>query len=304
MTDILPFPNDIERLRNTASKKMEQEEYLSAKNLFVQLYQLAPSFEHCRKLVEATRLTGDFSLALEYAEDYAENFLTNQESFTDYVHLLVLDAQYLAAHRLLSLTSFPTDELNEELKKVEQAQDWLNEGSLAKFQQLNKWEASMQPIPVIEWRLWEKGFTKNAFSEICRDYLSDAKNPFVVPKLVEALVQLGVTETLVVQGKDVNLSQLKPVEQTTVFQHAMAYLKKQNLKQIQLEEMVLTELNAHFALMYPFLPEEKEVIKWVDSYIIEYQSLFSEEITTSELEHYAKIQAKKQELRLIFQTLL
>jgi hypothetical protein len=55
---------------------------------------------------------------------------------------------------------------------------------------------------------------------------------------------------------------------------------------------------------YPFLPNESEVLAWVDSYLLEYKSLFGDESAGEQLQNYERIQQKKQELREIYQKLL
>lgn len=305
MTDVLPFPSEAERLWMMINKKIEEQNFLAAKDLSLQLYQLEPTFQHCYKLIQTYQHLGEFQQALEYAEDYLEVFLNDEKNFTEYIHLLILAEQYLSAHRWLVATVFPTEGLKEELSQIEQAQQWINGNeTFDKRQQLMRWEKSMRPIPQKEWQGCIKRLTRLDFITICKDYFKQATNLFILPKLVEELVKIGVTESFDIQGQTVDLSLLTSPEKMPFFMQARTYLQTMHLKDQQLEELVITELNAHVALMYPFLPAEEEAECWVDSYLQDYQEVFGGYEDTPTIDVAPKIQAKKQELRRIYQTLL
>jgi tetratricopeptide (TPR) repeat protein len=305
MSEILSFPNEAERLWAYGNKKFEHQEFLAAKQLFEQLYQLEPTFQHCQKLVETLQHLGEFTQALDQAEDYLENFLNNPSSFEMYLRLLMLDGQYLAVHSWLHQTVLSFDELKQDLQKLEFAQELIGANDrVLKRRQLQEWESTGYPVPQKPWNEWLKNSSAADFLRLCQEFLPTAKNPFIIPKLVEELVKIGADGEVMICGQIVHLSELTLLEKTPTLQQVHKLLKQKQLKDVQLEEMIIAEIHAHFALLYPFLPNESEVLAWVDSYLLEYKSLFGDESAGEQLQNYERIQQKKQELREIYQKLL
>ncbi|KAF1306037.1 hypothetical protein [Candidatus Enterococcus willemsii] len=305
MTEIFSFPDEPQRLWINGNKKMEEQEFLAAKEDFLQLYQLEPTFRHCRKVVSVLQMLGEFSAALDFAEDYFDHFLAEEAAFVEYVHLLLLDEQYLFAHRLLHQAPFETSQLVNELQQLEQMQEWMAvDHQQIKWQQLLRWDQSKSPIPQKAWHKWIKGMSLNNFFQLCQDYVALRKNPFILPKLIEELVRDGAQQSIQIDEQVIDLATLKDLDQMPIFQRIKQAVENQQLKDPQMKEMLLTEINAHFALMYPLLPPEVDAQKWADSYVLEYQSWFGDEVAQKELENYATIQAKKQQIREIYQGLL
>ena len=73
---------------------------------------------------------------------------------------------------------------------------------------------------------------------------------------------------------------------------------------LQLAEGIAMEGQAHFSLLYPFLPTVNEVPDWVESYGLEYKGMFGDEQAMLQLNDYEKIQQIKQKLRELYQELM
>ncbi len=304
MSDLINFPAEPQRLLHQGEQKLSQQDFLAAKKLFTQLYTLAPTFANSRKVIQSLQMLGEFEQALVLAEEHLPVFLSDQEGFKEYIHLLLLAGQYLAAHRLLQQTTLPTDELKAELQQIEQAQRWfVNEQSLKK-QQLDAWERSLRPIPPKSWQEWLKQLTLADFFDLCQQCLQSAQNPFIIPKLVEELVYVGARGKLTIGQQVIELEHLLLPQQMPVFKKVMAFVQQQTQQEPQLTEMLTAEIAAHFALLYPFLPAEDAAEKWGNSYLLEYRSLFDDQTAATALLDYAEIQAQKQKLRAIYQRIL
>lgn len=305
MSDILSFPNEAERLWANGNKKLAEQEFLAAKQLFEQLYRLEPNFQHCQKLVQILQDLGEFPQALEVAEDYLDDFLNEPTSFEMYLRLLMLDGQYLAVHRWLQQTSRSFEQIQQDLQKLEYAQALIGANErVIKKNQLQQWDQTNHPVPQKAWNNWLKNSSLTEFLQLAQEFLPTAKNPFLLPKLVEELVKVGATGEVIIQGKTVHLSELTLLEETAALRRAHECIQHQQLKDVQLEEMITAEIDAHFALMYPFLPSEEEISAWIESYLLEYQQLFGDEAAGEKLQHYGAIQQKKQVLRQIYQKLM
>ena len=310
MAEIYPFPNDQERLWANAQRKMAEKDFLQAQQLYQELYRQMPTFDCCRQLVAATQALGEFKQALTYTEDYLDEYLAEEAYFIEYVHLLIVAGQYLLARAYIQASAFSTAvraTLIDELTQVEQAQQWLQAGyaqeRTLKEQQLKRWEQTMQPAGQSEWTQWTQQLTYLDFQQLCKNYLPQATNPFLIPKLMEELVKLGDNQIYQIHNQSIDVSKLVLPQRMPFVRAGVRYLKEIDLANPQLEELVRAEWQAHCALMYPFLPQESEASLWIDSYLFEYQALFGD-IEPVEQEIPLAIQEKKAKLRHIYQKLL
>ncbi|GEQ50382.1 hypothetical protein [Tetragenococcus koreensis] len=306
MADIINFPDKDERLLENGNKNMEAQDFLAAKNDFKKLYQQTPTFFYAKKLVAVLQHLGDYAGALQLADDHFTAFMNDSEGFTGYFHLLLLDTQFLAAHKLLQYKNtrreFP--QLKEELNQLENAQTLLSADlKSVKKKQLDYLDKVQQPIKPQDWQTLIKGVSLADFLAICQEYLPHVQNPFIPPKLIEELVQDGAQGEINVVGKKINLAELPLPEDTEVLHKTLAIIEEEVQDNPQLKMLIIPEIKAHFALLYPFLPNENEAIDWAQSYILEYKEMFGEDISTEEWSHYQQIQAKKEKLRQIYQSL-
>ena len=124
----------------------------------------------------------------------------------------------------------------------------------------------------------------------------------MLPKLVEELVRLGSSQQFELidymgDQRQIIPNQLSLLREVPVFsQMRQAVNERIGQENPTLAEGILEELNDHFALSYPFLPEPQEIDRWVQSYIDEYQDLFAKSEPQAIDE---EIQRKKTRLRKI-----
>ena len=128
MSEMIPFPDKEAQLLASGTRKMLAQDYLSAKKDFEKLYSFAPSFENVHQLIEVYRLLGDYEAAVFYAQEYEAEYLSNPDFFEQYIHLLLLNKQYLWVHRLLKKR--PNEKLQRDLIQLETTQEFIAEYDL------------------------------------------------------------------------------------------------------------------------------------------------------------------------------
>lgn len=305
MAEIISFPDEPDRLWTLVQKKIEVNDLLAAKEYLSQLCQLEDKFLYIKKYVSVLQSLGELQQALEIVENHIDSFLNEEEAFSEYIHLLLLDSQFLLAHRWLNYTLFDNSQLLMETKQLEQVQELFNSNERkSKLSKLMDWDKKQRPVLSKDWQNWIKNLTKDTFYEICQNYFEQGTNPFLQPKLVEELVQIGEDRELLIGNNRIDLSVLPLLEDSIAYKKGLTYIEDYLSTEIQISEMVLAEFSAHFALMYPFLPKVEEMKQWVNSYFLEYQGMFGDEEALEELIFYDSIQEKKQAIREIYQTLL
>lgn len=306
MADIIHFPDGNKRLLKSGNQNMSNQDFLAAKRDFKALYQLSPTFSYAKKLILAMQNLGDYSGALQLADDHFTAFMNDSEGFTIYFHLLLLDAQFLTAHKLLSYikTAKKLGKLEEELQQVEKTHSLLSADlKTAKKRQLEELDKTKQPFNPRDWQSFIKDISLKDFIILCQEYLIHAKNPFIPPKLVEELVKDGAKETVNVHGKKVNLAGLPLPEDAEVLVKTITAIEEKTQDNPQLQVLILPEIRAHFALMYPFLPDASRAEDWAQSYLLEYRAMFGEDISVKQLDNYQQIQDKKRKIRQIYESL-
>lgn len=289
MGDTIEFPKPEDRLRHAAEKAYQAKDYLKAYQYYQEIYTQQSSFEINQCLVGCLQQLADFSKALEVADDFLDEYLQEEQGFIQIGHLLILAGQYLQARKWLMLaeksSAIPPaagENFARELDKVEEVQQILGlEDFLGKKQALSRMDQSNQPVSGAIWHHFSQGLTKNQFLSLMSDLLPQLHNPFLLPKLVEELVCLRSSQPFELidytgNKQQIIPSELFPLREMPVFKQMQQVLDEQiGQENPILAESILEELNDHFAVSYPFLPATEEIEPWVQSYIDEYQSLFS-----------------------------
>ncbi|MHC5267715.1 hypothetical protein ACYSNO_00810 [Enterococcus sp. LJL98] len=308
MSELIPFPEKAEQLSVSGTRKMLAHDYLAAKKDFLLLYEMSPDFTNVQKLVEALRLLGNFEEAVFFAKEYEANYLSEEDTLKDYLRLLLLDGQYLKVHQLLQIK--PDERLQKELLQLEAAQNLIGTNEYdEKKRQLAAWDQKGLPVLGTVWSAWLKRLTLAQLIHLAKIYLVGAQNPFLPPKLIEELLTCGVKEkilmgTLLHKKKQVDISCLSTLEKSRELQLLLQLIAETWENQDpQMAEGIALEAQAHFALLYPFLPPLKEIPAWAESYRLEYLGMFGDEKALETLQSYTEIQKRKQKLREIYQDL-
>lgn len=297
MGEIISFPDENERLQKLADKQLAKGDFLAAKKSFKKLYEKSPNERYARKLIQILVRLGDYTSARSFFEEHG--LLTEEQDFSDYLHVLMLDNQFLTCHKWLQKR--PNIELLEELDQLEQAHDLISSVLMERQEQLASYDQRALPLSPEEWQNFTQSISLAEFLQLVQTYLPQADNPFLPPRLVEELVACGAKGEISLGEKKLALESLTLPEQAPVFVQIMHEIEAECQDQPQLLELILADLNATFALMYPLLPALSEADSWVQSYLLEYQLMFGNEKVAVELNKYAQIQKKKTEIRLIYQ---
>ncbi|OTN76271.1 hypothetical protein A5886_001348 [Enterococcus sp. 8G7_MSG3316] len=311
MGETIDFPGPEQRLQLAAEKAYQAKEFLQAYRLYRELYTLEHTYAINQWLVECLQQLKEFSEALDTADDYLDDYLKDRDGFLQVGHLYVLDGQYLKAHRWLHLghrQQVDTEMLQQlrfEIEKVEEVQQILGmEDHLAKKELLLNIDNLRQPVNYHSWQSLVQGMTSQQFIDLVRDLLPRMRNLYLIPKLVEELVRLDVHETFSVvdymgETKTIDPSKLAVLPDMPVYQQIMARINDTIAQDDPiLAESVIAEISDHLAISYPFLPPERQVNAWIDSYVADYRGENEQE---SQTKAKNSIQIRKERLRRILQ---
>lgn len=306
MNKIIEFPDADAQKLIQAKKAMEQQEWLRAKSLFEALLQKGGAKDaFFIDYLQVLQHLGEFSYAIQKMRQAGNTFLI--ENYEWYLHLIMLNEEWLMAHRLL--VKRPNSTLLAELEQLESLQPLLyptlleeKRGMLLRFA-----EQSQPPLPK-EWGKFREKLTLPQLFELSRAYLPRAKNPFLVPKLVEELVCCGAIgsveiQTIFDETLSCELSSVKSLVEEQIFIEILENLEKELEQYPGLFEVARGEVHSQMALMYPFLPEE--IVTWSNYYqkYIYYQ-FFEEESLPDYSDEEAQIHQKTEKIRAIYQKII
>lgn len=311
MGEKVDFPNQYQRLMWQGKKALTEENYLKAVQKFGVAYKMQHSFEGNRLYVESLSRVNDFAKGIRIAEEYFDDYLNSPTSFLQYFHLLLLDHKFLRARKYMRLgrriAALPSDELQEawvELDQLESIQHLiLPEAVGQKKCLLKRMEDSKQPVRPGEWELLTSEITYWEFNSLMMDYLPTAENPFLRPRIVEELVKLGCDLLIPVKGLNgevhrVQPNLLQPPEKSPALKRMVQYVEEAigNLDPI-LTEAIVSEIQGHYALAFPFTPQDESPVSWAQSYLLDYQSMLPSLPEIEETDRIRGIQEIKQGYR-------
>ena len=219
---------------------------------------------------------------MQFAEKFQgttkiQQVLTNF-SFVFVTPRLLNGAKVCVATRRPALADFDFAQAKQELKQLEQVFAFYDlESVQEKREYLLQVNRSLFPVPQGKWEEVLARLPYASFVSIAKEVLAKAHNPYLRPPLVDELVKLGYQEELVIQD-------LKGVAQTCCFKDLRLPLELPTLRQMLqylgkehgqedpiLLDSIKGEVEAHFALAYPFALEIKAPLEWAESYWQKYQ---------------------------------
>lgn len=314
MGQTILFPSDREREEKLGKTAWEKGDYGKAQSHFERAYQAVPDYQLNRQIVSCLEKQGAFHQALQFAEEFQEEYDQDPAGFDQLFHLYLLHQDFLMARKYLclatrrpALADFDFAQAKQELKQLEQVFAFYDlESVQEKREYLLQVNRSLFPVPQGKWEEVLARLPYASFVSIAKEVLAKAHNPYLRPRLVEELVKLGYQEELVIQDlkgvaqtccfKDLRL----PLELPTLRQ-MLQYLEKEHGQEDPiLLDSIKGEVEAHFALAYPFAPQIKAPLEWAESYWQEYQVALGT-IPVESLTSFAEIQLAKQDLRNLLQ---
>lgn len=314
MGQTILFPSDQEREQKLGKSAWEKGDYQKAQHHFEAAYQLAPDYELNRLLVGCLEKQGSFYQALQLAEEFQEAYDRDPVGFGQLFHLYLLRQDFLLARKYLrfgsrrpELVSVDFSQAEQELQQLEQVFAFYDlESVQEKREYLLQVNRSLLPVPQGKWEEVLNRLPYVSFVSIVKEVLGKARNPYLRPRLVEELVKLGFQKELSVQDLKGNLqtccfAELQlPLEQPTLRQMLRHLENHHGQGDPVLLDSIKSEVEAHFALAYPFAPQNEAPQDWAESYWQEYQVALG--MTGSEsLTPFAAIQEAKQDLRNLLQ---
>lgn len=318
MGEKIAFPNEPERLLILGKKAMAEKDYLLASRQFQKAYELQPSFETNQLWLESLEKQTQFEAALEVAKDYQTEYFLNEDGFQAYFRLLLLSRRFLQARAYLqsgtqqeTLAQLDFSELWQQLAQLETVQQLVDPEAIAErrglLQRINQ---TFRPISGKDWDFLIQSICFASFESLLENFLPQLQNPFLRPKLVEELVRLRSQRTYQVPDlsgikQEVRPDQLVLPVASPALREMTGFIEETlGQEDPVMCEAVVAEVKAHFALAFPFAPQEEDPRKWAESYLWESRALFGDETASAELENYQEIQNQKAQLRKIYANLM
>lgn len=315
MGETIEFPDDYQRLIRAGKKALENRDHLEAVIELKKAAELQDTFEVNHLLVEALSMNNDFKSALELADQRFADYLESPDRFMEYFHLLLLNHQYLQARHYQVMVrknrDFPQEIFQEALAELQQLEGIVElvdpESFYHKRDLLQKIDASGRPFSPGQWAELTEGLSFEGFQRLTGEFLPTVNNPFLRPRLVEELTQLGSEQLVTVKDLAGRPQQVKPnllelPEKAPALETMIRYVEEQlgNRDPI-LAEGVISEIQAHYVLAFPFNPQDEAPLAWSRSYLVEYQEVLNGSLESDLLD--PEIQQQKADYRKIYQRL-
>ncbi|KAF1300136.1 MULTISPECIES: hypothetical protein [Enterococcus] len=318
MGDTVKFPDEYQRLLWQGQQLMEKAEYLGAAAAFEKAYQLAPNFDNHLLWTKALVKLEDFDKVLRIAEDWYEEYFSHRTGFRLYTQTLLLSRRFLKAREYLligkkakKIDNILIEELFQQLQQLENIQQLVDPESVPqKRRLLREFDQAIGPISKNDWDVFTQNVTYLSFLSLIKEFLPIATNPFVRPRLAEELVKLECNKIFVVKSLEGTLQEFQPnlltlPEKAESLQQMIRHVEETTGQDDPaLSAAIVAEIQAHFALAFPFPPQELQPEAWAESYVLEYAAMFGNEDANRELMRYQEIQQEKTRFREFFQQLI
>lgn len=314
MGQTILFPSDREREEKLGKLAWEKGDYKKAQGHYEAAYQVAPTYQLNRLIVSCLEKQGAFFQALAFAAEYQEEYDRDPAGFGQLFHLYLLQQDFLLARKYLrfgarrpELGTVDFQGAKQELQQLEQVFAFYDlESVQEKREYLLQVNRNLLPVPQGKWEEVLARLPYASFVSIAKEVLAKAYNPYLRPRLVEELVKLGYQKELLVKDLKGQLQACcfadlcLPLEQPGLQQMLQHLESHHGQEDPVLLDSIKSEVEAHFALAYPFAPQNQAPQDWAESYWQEYQVALGA-IDAESLAPFAEIQQAKQDLRNLLQ---
>lgn len=272
----LSFPNEHQNTLERAKDAFTTQNYQACLQA---LHQLVPESlgETEQKMIVSCQLAlGEYEAALTYMKKHPE-LLTTKEMYTNYLQALCMTYRFLDAW----FVSCALDDVSLQQKVLEMENAYLQfhpEQKIKKERELL--DLSQGKRQTKNWLAFLDGLTSQQAKALLPALLvyQTQTQAQLKSKAAELLVKLNetrhldVTHPLTMKVHRVAFSELTTLEQSEQLQ----VLDQTSLilaTQPQVLAATVTEIRAHWAYLYPFLPEVTQVKQWIDVYALDYKIL-------------------------------
>lgn len=246
---------------------LEKGNVLLALEIFAGAYQEKQTFYLNRRIVALLDETGDFQEALQYAEEWAEKYLTSLNYFPLYFRLLVKNQLYIQARIALVYwkKKIPAEEgqcIQELADQLQMAEDFAETFESAdRIRRLNAFEGinalpAFQQIALVK----EMGrLTIKEFTAMAKEMLAEKDlNYFARSSIAEELVKLDAEESFDFLWFSGEVKTFVPAQtflpgKNLLYQKVLAELTRRlEDDDPSLLENLKEEARVHFAVLFPF----------------------------------------------------
>lgn len=298
----LSFPNEHQKTLERANDAFAKEDYQACLQALNQLVPESLGKTEQKMIISCHLALGEYEVALVYMKQHPE-LLTTKEMYVDYLQALCMTYRFLDAW----FVSCALDDVSLQQKVLDMENAYLQfhpEQKIKKERELLDLAQGKRQSK--NWLAFLDGLTSQQAKELLPALLvyQTQTQAQLKSKAAELLVKLKetrrleVTHPLTMKVHSIEFSALTTLEQSPQLQ-ALDQMSLILATQPQVLMATVTEIRAHWAYLYPFLPEVAEVKQWLDVYALDYKILKTD---TNETQTASgkNIQETKEKIRLKF----
>lgn len=289
--------DDRKKLQIQAETALHEKNYQLAVDLFSKLYLTKKSARGNFFLVQALAGLKDYPVALDFAQEYMNSYLAEDERLVFYIHVAVFAGKSLKVYQLLeSLKPYLTDSESQLFYSTLSFEfELFEQQGIVDIAQLKKQLHYLGALKPLKQRTVAKkaaALSYQDFIVVVKDALVDKNvHPIVRTSFLNDLRLLNVREEFDFQsflnGKMRLIpQQLKGLEQTEAFQSYAVLILGDTSRPTNLSQQILDEITLKLMILYPnFLEVEQKQDLW-------YHVLLNEQQFLKATESYAQIATK------------
>lgn len=296
------FPDEQQRLQAQAKTAFLNEEYHACLSALAQLVPESLAKEEQEMIVHCQMALGEYEAVLLYLKEHAA-LLTTQNMYTCYIQALCKTYRFLDAWFVSC--ALGQDDLQQTVLMMENGYlQFHPEQATQKARQLLDLKQGKRQVKA--WLAFLEGLTSQQAKTLLPELLVYQAETQVAlkSKAAELLVKLNesrvldVTHPLTKQQHAIDFSTLTTLEGSKQLQ-VLDQESRRLANEPQTLAATVAEIRAHWAYLYPFLPEVKDVTQWIDVYALDYKVSHLAQPVYQEIA-LANIQETKEKIRLKF----
>jgi hypothetical protein len=290
---------DYESQLQAAQEALRREDWYTASNLLLEIYETTQTWEINHRLVTALYMDEQYQLAENYSFDFLEEYLATPEHFRLILQLALQNQQFIYARQLVEMVDEPVQQA--EWREAIQKEETIAEQTMA---------TTLKTVARQFYHMSDYGFNEQrqryeAARRLPLDtFLTGARfllvDPFTRPviraSLLEDLQKLRIHEVIEYRWLDEELYEVVPVDMPPLVLHPIFDQVMQHTQQLLGQEdpialdMVGQELRLQLALAYPQLERVITDVKaWVEATISAYYDTANHAETPQQAQWHEKI---------------
>lgn len=278
----IEFPNNDQYYLTLAEEAFLAENYQAALENYQLAYQESPTPKLNRLIVSLLLEQGDFTAALEYAEEETDSYLETPEMIDLYLQVQLYSHRFFAAREFLwraqKVTHLTQEQKELWAMRIDDQEAFYQKQQLVAMQEI---EAELNRVPSLEpleqLTLIRKvrQLSNERLKKIAEEFMLNPQvTPLVRSFLFESLARVGTKEKLRYLTIQDEVVELSPAE--SGFDDSLQRAVEDGLRRRLADHdpilltNLLEQLKLEMAFLYPLQSSFMEPTAWVASYLAEY----------------------------------